>query len=259
MDIVTIIDVVQIVDCGLIIHVSAKTQKKEINNMSLPWDLISGGLGGVFGLVGTIYNSWNQRKMKEMDLKETAMENAQELEKMKLQIQATTDEIKAKTEATKEEYKAKKEYGESVVAGEIDKKDVDSFQQNMADANKNYFEKNYMEKLFITQSKFANFCGIVLCFLFGIVDIIKGIMRPMLTAFSGVCAIALAYQAYLVIKETGSTLSIEQAAELYSAAQSVILFLATMTFTWWFGDRMTEKTYQVIRGKYEDANLRKKN
>lgn len=238
--------------------------------MSLPWDLISSGLGGIFGLIGTIFQSKNQLKIKELDLKETAMENEHELKKLAIQAQMVADEIKArseavsseieaKSEAVSKEYEAKEGLNDSVVSGEIEKKDVDSFQQNMADANKNYFEKDYMEKLFITQNKFANFCGIILCFLFGIVDIIKGVMRPLLTAFAGICAMVLAYQAYLVIKATGSALSIDQASELYTAAQNVILFLATMTFTWWFGDRMTEKTYQNIRGKYDDANLKRPN
>jgi hypothetical protein len=209
--------------------------------MLIPWEMITGGLTG---LIGTIFNAINQRKIKELDLKETEMENAHELAMIKAQSEAVIEEAKARISIT-----------EATIEGEIQKQDAEGFQTSLVIGNKDVFEKEYMEKLFKMEGWLRYITvplGAFLCILFGFVDVLRSLMRPVLTGYSVGVVTWLAMEGLKILSETDTKVSITDAVQLYKTVQDIALFLASMSFTWWFGDRMTDKSYASIRGKYDD-------
>ena len=57
-------------------------------------------------------------------------------------------------------------------------------------------------------------------------------------------ASVLTYLAWNMLKKFGLDMTVEQALSLYTQGADAIIYLAISAFTWWFGDRMTNKYLQ---------------
>lgn len=165
-------------------------------------------VGTITGLLGTAFTAWNTRKMKALDIEDKKLDRKHEL-----------DMVKANTEAMIKEVEANIKITETEIAGEIEKSDVDMFAQVQQLGNKDLFKESYWEKL--STSKFGGIVSGILAALFGIVDVIRGLMRPGITT-------ALIYIMYGYLQDTKVVDPI---------ALDYITGLTTTAVVWWFGHR----------------------
>lgn len=196
-------------------------------------DLIFGGLTG---LIGTIWSGYNQRKIQELEMK-----GKEESHKYSLEM------IKAESEAMLAEANANIKITESQVMGTVELAEVQAFGQSQLHGNTKSLPSAFAEKL-ANVNGWAKIITIpllsILCFLLGLADFIKGLARPAITAYLLAISTWLSYKAWQLLEATNSAnaLSPSQAIDIVEQSISVLLYLSTTAVTWWFGDRMTEKS-----------------
>lgn len=194
------------------------------------WDVL---LGGVTGLLGTVWSSYNNRKIKELDLEDKRLARAHEL-----------DMVRADTEAMKAEAEASIQVTAAQVEGAVTLEEVKAYKTSQKTGNANVFLESFMERMFSTTGWIAYLAhpvGVLICLLFGMVDTIKGLARPVITIYLLGVSTWITVQAWTLLDSMGGAITPVQATNLVSKAIFVLLYLTVTAVTWWFGDRMTAK------------------
>lgn len=175
--------------------------------------LISGVLsGGATGLLGVILQRYFDLRGRDKDIALLELQHRQALalaqiesERAAMRAQADFDIADRAAEARESEADSR-----SLVA---------SFEADRA---------QYLDKGSQRGSKFAVFC-------FTVVDTVRGLIRPILTAY----LVGLATVMFLWARQLAGDASItqEQAVNLIGQIVATILYLATACTLWWFGSR----------------------
>lgn len=201
------------------------------------WDML---LGGVTGLIGTIWSGYNQRKLKELELKDRAAGRTHEIAL-----------VQAESEAMRAEAEANIRVTEAQVAGAVQLEETRAYTVSQKVGNKSIFDAEFMDRLFETKGKarlVAIPVGTLICMAFGIADFVKSMARPTITAYLLAVSTWVTWKAWTVLEGLGEPLSPGEAALLVKQSVSVVLYLATAAVTWWFGDRMAAKGAAKILG-----------
>jgi len=164
------------------------------------------GLGGVTGLIGSAMTAYVNYKNQKLAFAHE--ENMVRIEQETIKLEAQT-----KIEIAETEYAGKKDIAESEAFGK-------SFATDKA---------TYMT--WLPENKIA---AVIIGILFALVDFVRGMTRPIITAYLAVLTTWLAYQVYVLIQ---SPLTQDQAYDLMSQIIFVILYLTTTVILWWFGTR----------------------
>jgi hypothetical protein len=178
-------------------------------------------LGALTGLIGNTITAIFQFKQKKAD-------NAHEEKMIELETNAMIKESEMKIEVQREE-----------IRGEIELAEIKAYQESMKQGAVDLFDKSYMAKLY--RSPWTSWMGALLSMFFGLVDILKALMRPGLTLYLTILATILTMQAYAVMKTYGQEITAAQAYALYLMVTETIIYLAVSCITWWFGDRRIAK------------------
>lgn len=203
--------------------------------MVMPWDMI---FGGVTGLLGTIWSSYNKRKERELELADRNNQRAHEL-----------NMVAAQTEAMKAEAEANIRITEAQVAGAVELENARAYQTSQLEGNKDVFRESFMERLFSVEG-WARFLsipfGVLVCVLFGFADFVKGIARPSITMYLLGVSTWITKQAWDILNTKGVVLSSLEATGILSSVISTVLYLTVSAVTWWFGDRMAAKGMEQL-------------
>lgn len=185
--------------------------------------------GGVTGLIGTALGQIFKYKTEKMN-------NEHERGMLQLETQAMIQEAEMQIQVTK-----------SRIEGEIELAEISAYEESLKAGREPMFGKQWMDKLLTMPGKMgavAKFFGVLIAIAFGMVDILRSLMRPVLTLYTMGIASVLTYLAYEMLQKSGGAMTVYQALELYTQAADAIIYLAISAFTWWFGDRMTNKYLQ---------------
>jgi hypothetical protein len=164
------------------------------------------GLGGITGLLGSALTAYISYKNQKLAFEHDERMARIDQETIKLETQA-------KIEITETEYK-----------GKVDVAESEAFGKSFASDKASYLT-------WMPENKIAS---IVIGILFALVDFVRGLTRPILTAYLCVLTTWLAYQVYMLIQ---LPLTHDQAYALMSQIIFVILYLTTTVVLWWFGTR----------------------
>jgi hypothetical protein len=185
---------------------------------------ILGGLTGILGTVATSITNYKSQKLKnELDIKMA------ELEIRKLEAR-TTAAIKL-TEAR--------------ISGEVELADTQAFIKSQEYGNSSIFSSEWVEKLLSATGwcKWVSIpAGVFIVILFGLVDLLKALMRPGLTLYLLIASTWVTYLAYDILVIAGiAKLTTTQAVEIFNLVIVTIIYLTVSCVTWWFGDRRIAK------------------
>ena len=73
-------------------------------------------------------------------------------------------------------------------------------------------------------------------------DVVRGLIRPVLTVYLIYCVTVLRDQLEALLREAGfESLHINQVTSMYEEALPMVLFLACTAVAWWFGSRPPRK------------------
>lgn len=178
--------------------------------------ILAGGATGIFGSVISLFGEF--KKIKEQHRHEEKMT---ELATASMQIEA-----KLKLEQT-------------VTEGEI--------QEEMAAletlrASYDHDKATYYKK---TGVKFIDgFVG----FFFGLVDVVRGFIRPAITIAMALVAVEVHNELIVMMGRMEQPLTPEQAAQIYANMNNVIFFIATTVILWWFGTRAGASSMRWMQG-----------
>jgi hypothetical protein len=138
---------------------------------------------------------------------------------------------------------------EAKVQGEIMQLEEKNYGKNLELANQRSVDNKMIESLF--GSKWTAWLGSLLVFLLGIVDFLKGIMRPGLTVYLVFLTSWITYYSAGILSAKEGLLDATEAAALFSKVVDIVIYLTVSVVTWWFADRRIAKfLYRLNDGNY---------
>ena len=228
--------------------------------------LIETILGGVTGLIGNVVGGIFKYKHAKLQKEIAAASQAHEIALVQAETAAMIEEAKANIKIT-----------QAQVEGAIDLKDADAYMQSLKEGNKTLFSNKWIDNLlnidgymftwsskaktledgtkvpekerkFLSWKLFTVPIASVIAFLFGIVDFIKGMIRPSLTAY--LCGVTtwVTMMAWDIMQKSGTEITATQAMEIFQDTTSIVVYLTVSCVTWWFGDRRMAKTIMELKG-----------
>ena len=198
--------------------------------------LIETILGGLTGLIGNVVTGWmNYKTMKAKNEHEVAM-------------------LKAESEAMKLEAEMNIKITEAKIQGEVELADAEAYIESQKSGRTRYFSDKWVDKLLDVDGKvsrwFALPAAILIAFMFGLVDWLRGFMRPALTLYLTGMSTVITYMAWEIMQKYGmEQLSVDQALGVYNNVITIIIYLTVSCVTWWFGDRRMEKFLTNMNSK----------
>ena len=189
----------------------------------MPWDII---LGGVTGLIGSALKAIFNFKT----------------EKLRGEIKIKT--IEAETGAMIEEAKANIAITRAQVEGEIEIADSNAFMASQKEGNKALFGNKWIDKLLEIEGywRFIAYpVAVLVSFMFGFVDFLRGLMRPLLTIYLTGLATWVTYKSYMLLSLTKSAMTTSEALAIFTDSTSIVMYLTTTVICWWFGSRQMAK------------------
>ena len=192
--------------------------------MALPFNLIFGGITGLIGSITTSITNYKIQKLK----------NEHEVIMVKENTKAMIAETEANIKVTQVEAEAA-----------IELADSHAYLKSIELGNKNMFSQKWIDKLFSVTGwvKFIAIpVGVLIAFLFGMVDFLKAFTRPGITWLFTGATLFLAFTAYQVLGAAGmSAMDTAAAMAILTHIMNIVLYLTVSCVTWWFGDRRIAK------------------
>ena len=181
------------------------------------WEIISGIAGGLTGLAGSITTAIFNYKQKKIDYQ-------REVDLKKLDIQLAEKEHEFALAQTKIQAEA-----------ETEKAAEATLQASYAHDRASYFTPfaGVIEKY--------PWLGIPFAVFFALVDLLRGLIRPTMTAYLVVLVTVMYLQSMQVLKAQGYDVGSDQAMVLVGRLVDLVVYLCATVCAWWFGNRTIEK------------------
>lgn len=198
-------------------------------------NLASGGLlGGITGLVGTIWSGYNKRKTVELEMKDRNRQRQHDVAMVTAESNAVIAETRAQIEVTS-----------ARVAGAVELAETEAFAESLEAGQARVFDKSYMDRLFGVEGwlKFLAIpAGVLLAAFFGVIDLVKGVARPGITFYLLGISTWITVKAWQLLGRIDQAqITAAMATNIIADAIAVIFYLTVTAVTWWFGDRMAAK------------------
>jgi hypothetical protein len=154
------------------------------------------------------------------------------------------------------EANAQIEITEAQVRGAVELADAEAYQLSQATGHTDITKESWINKLLEPEAGwFRKFVGAILVALMSITDVIRRLMRPVLTAYVMVGATWVTWLVWQILTfhatNTGADgtvtvsfqaiLTKEQAMLIFLQVIDFTFFMAASGFGWWFGDRAITK------------------
>lgn len=213
-------------------------------------------LGGVTGLIGNVVGGIFKYKHAKLEKEMLGIRNQHELAMVTAETDAMIAEAKANIKIT-----------QAQVEGAIDMKDADAYMQSLKEGNKALFSNKWIDRLLTIDGHMFNWTSkdgkpksffswkiftvpiaTIIAFLFGMVDFLRGVIRPSLTVY--LCGVTtwVTWMAWEIMKTNGVEINATQAMEIFMETTSIVVYLTVSCVTWWFGDRRMAKTIMELKG-----------
>ena len=141
---------------------------------------------------------------------------------------------------------------ETQVQGELLQLEERNFGKNIELANSRAVDNKMIDKLFA--SRWTAWLGSLLVFSLGVVDFLKGLMRPGLTLYLVGLTSHLTFFAADILAYKQALMDVDTAAELFTKVVDIVIYLTVAVVTWWFADRRVAKFLYRLN----DGNIREK-
>ncbi len=190
--------------------------------------------GGLTGLLGTIWSTYNQRKNKELDIKDREKARAHEVSMVQAESMAMVAEAEANIKVTN-----------AKIAGEVEVAEVGAFTESLTADRTPVFKDGFMDRLFEVRGFWqilATPCGVLLAMFFGLADTVKSMARPCITAYLLSISTWVTIKAWQLLETVQAPgLTPTMAVGIVTDTINIVLYLTVTAVTWWFGDRMASK------------------
>jgi hypothetical protein len=193
--------------------------------------IFGGGITGIIGTVTTAVINYKTQKIKNEH--EVAMERIK-IDTMKAQAEIAKGLVSEVGKEVKDAMASATEVQDSIAYG-----------KSQQYGNEQVFSSNWIEKLLQVKgwTSWISFpIAYIIIILFGVVDFLKGLMRPGITLYMMVASTWITYLTYGILEKAGiEKLEVAEALNVFNGVIVVIIYLTISCVTWWFGDRRTAK------------------
>jgi hypothetical protein len=208
--------------------------------------LIEGLLGTLTGILGNAVGAFFKYKNAKLDIEKLKMKQDHEVKMVQAQTQAMIMEAKANIKVT-----------QAQVEGAIEIEDSKAFLEAQKQGNKNLFDNKWVDGLLKVEGWWKILTlplASIISVMFGLVDFIRGLVRPALTIY--LCGVTsyITYMAWEIMNMQGVALTAIQASTIFHDVTSIILYLTVSCVTFWFGDRQMSKSIMKLKGVEDNIN-----
>ncbi len=183
--------------------------------------------GGGTGLLGGLFTSvigYFQKKSQQK----------YELQKIAAESQATIDEANANIALNRAQ-----------VEGQVDLAETKAFRSSIANDSK-YIKEEMLVSLIKSDRFFLKLIGAGVIFLLGLVDFLKGLVRPLITYYLIGVSTYLTMLAYDIVQKVGPEMIDKTAMNLFNQTVLAIIYLTITAVSWWFGERGMKRGLEMF-------------
>lgn len=223
-------------------------------------------LGGLTGLIGSIWTSYNQRKLEEMRITDKENQRKHDLAMIKANTEATIAEVNANIERDTIQYGAIQDLAQT-----------GAFKESIKEGNKSLFNSDWMAYLLAEGHTVRNYFGMFLCLIMGFIDCIRSMVRPVITGYSLYLFASITWILTGIVMDA-SNLSLLNALDysnpdhlnkavklltagvtqfqgftpdkamhlLENTVYPLLNYITSSTILWWFGERLAKSAQNKI-------------
>lgn len=191
--------------------------------------LIEGIVGAVTGIVGTVATAITNYKTQKL-------KNEHDVAMAKIEHEAMIAEAEIGMKVT-----------EQKLQGELAMADAEIYKSNVKLGNGRAVSNSVIERLL--EGKWTKWVGTLLIFLLGLADVMRTMMRPLLTVYLVAVTSWVTYEAGSILAAKQALISATLAATLFTNVTNIVIFLTVSAVTWWFGNRSLEKYMKEMQHK----------
>jgi len=198
---------------------------------------LSGGLLGVVGSVATsLFNFLRQRQDAKTQVEMKKLDN--------IRIDKEKDREIAIIQA---EADANVKIVETQVKGTVELEEIKAFTESQKGAHATVVTEGMIQRLSEIKNKdgatpiYTQILLTSLVSLLGLLDVIKGVMRPIITTYYIVLTSYITTVAWEIVQKNEKIITADDAWAVVAQIINTVLFLTTTCVTWWFADRQTAK------------------
>lgn len=186
-------------------------------------------VGGILGAVGAIATGIMNYKSQKLKYEHDREVMAHELNVIKAESDANVKIIETQTRGT------------------IDLADANAYRDSQKYGNLNMLASGMIEKLSEMKTGegatpwFARTILTIIVLLLSLVDFLKGLMRPGLTAYHVILTTYITATAWQIARTQNVIFGADDAVRIIFQVVNTVLFLTVTCVTWWFGDRRMAK------------------
>lgn len=173
--------------------------------------------GGATGLIGSVvttgFNFFNQKQKNKHDLAVLEMESKILIEETKAEILVT----------------------EAKVTGEIQNTEAETFRDSVQQSAVKALSEKTLTSL--AENKGTRWIAAFIALLLGILDFVKGMIRPSVTVYMLILITLFYLSAKEIVDKAGVEMSLTEAQALMQHIVFTVLYIATTIIFWWFGER----------------------
>lgn len=196
----------------------------------------------VTGLLGGVLTSHSNYKLQVLKNEQDDKSAAHELQRMDMEHRHMLEEQEANLRLAQVDNAAK-----------VDMSELQITAANLEQANKNMLDAGVLNTMLASKSGMPSVLGAVIAFMLGLVDVLKGLVRPTLTLYFVGMTSWLTWLSYRTLEMIGGAMSPDTAQQTWLTVVDTCLYLAVTCTTWWFYDRRHAKYINRL----SDGNLKK--
>jgi len=196
------------------------------------FDPITGIMSILTGIGGSIVTSVVNYKMKKLDI---------ELQKEKFKHEENM--IDKQTEAMIKEAEANIKVTQTITEGQIELAETKAFSDSIKQQTQTLFQKDYMQFLFNSNSKFLQWLGGIIMIFFAFIDMVKASIRPGIAIYLGGIATYFTLKAYEICGSLQNAFPPDKAAQLLLLIVTTLLQMLLVAWGWYFADRRISKDF----------------
>lgn len=188
--------------------------------------------GGLLGMVGNMFNAWQKNK------------------ELKIRNDHEARMVQVRTDAAVREADANLKIEEEITDREVETANAKGFYASVSKPEPKALDSKALDRMLTDKTLMGRLfrpVGYLLLVCFGVLDIIRGLTRPTITAGSlGFVAYFLVVAFRLFVSKGGlSVISAEDILKmLLIPIIELFLFVASMAASWYFADRQMAKDYR---------------
>lgn len=181
--------------------------------------------GGATGLIGILIQRFFDMKSKQQDLEVVKLNHANALALKKAELEGINKQVAGQIAVAQEARAGIEAQAQAQERSAAAQADADAYVASVAADRATYLDAKVQGK-----SKVA-------MFLMGMVDWVRGMTRPLLTAYLVIITHLMFNWVVKLAEKHGTVLTTTELKEIITMVIGTLLYLATVSVVWWFGTR----------------------